>query len=237
MIDSHHTVAQIVLDHSECAEVFQRHRIDYCCHGEVSIEAAAAARKVSADALLAELTAAIEARQGARAAPNALDPRSLSTPRLVAHIIATHHEYLRRTLPTVRQLAAKVRRVHGDKNPKLHELDEAVEALSAALLPHLDQEEDSIFPTLTAKAVDREAAKRELAAMVEDHLAVATLLERVRAASDEFTLPDWACNSYRTLFSELEQIEKDVFTHVHLENHVLCPRFEREAPTGGADAP
>ena len=55
--------------------------------------------------------------------------------------------------------------------------------------------------------------------------AVAQLLERIRAASDDFTLPDWACNSYRTLFSELEQLEGDVFTHVHLENHVLRPRF------------
>jgi len=51
------------------------------------------------------------------------------------------------------------------------------------------------------------------------------LLERVRAAGDDFTLPPWACNSYRALFSELAQLEGDVFTHVHLENHVLRPRF------------
>jgi len=47
----------------------------------------------------------------------------------------------------------------------------------------------------------------------------------IRVASDDFALPDWACNSYRTLFSELQQMESDVFTHVHLENHVLQPRF------------
>ena len=44
-------------------------------------------------------------------------------------------------------------------------------------------------------------------------------------ASDDFTLPEWACNSYRTLFAELKQVESDVFTHVHIENHVLRPRF------------
>jgi regulator of cell morphogenesis and NO signaling len=54
---------------------------------------------------------------------------------------------------------------------------------------------------------------------------VAALLERVRSASDDFALPSWACNSYRTLFSELEQLERDLHTHVHLENHVLKPRF------------
>ena len=31
----------------------------------------------------------------------------------------------------------------------------------------------------------------------------------------------------RTLFAELEQLERDILTHVHLENHVLMPRFAK----------
>ena len=61
--------------------------------------------------------------------------------------------------------------------------------------------------------------------MMEDHLTVAKILQSIRTASDDFTLPEWACNSYRALFSELKQMESDVFTHVHLENHILLPRF------------
>ncbi len=37
--------------------------------------------------------------------------------------------------------------------------------------------------------------------------------------------PEWACNSYRALFSELQALETDVLQHVHLENHALRPRF------------
>lgn len=37
-------------------------------------------------------------------------------------------------------------------------------------------------------------------------------------ATDVFEAPG-------TPASELEQLESDVFTHVHLENHVLQPRF------------
>jgi regulator of cell morphogenesis and NO signaling len=37
--------------------------------------------------------------------------------------------------------------------------------------------------------------------------------------------PEWACTSYRTLLSELAALEGDVLRHVHLENHVLMPRF------------
>ena len=82
-----------------------------------------------------------------------------------------------------------------------------------------------LFPALTAKEPDRAALAKDFGAMQEEHLGVAKLLEQVRAASDDFTLPEWACNSYRTLFAELKQVESDVFTHVHIENHVLRPRF------------
>ena len=115
-------------------------------------------------------------------------------------------------------------RVHGDHNPKLRDLKTAVDELVTELGPHLDEEEKSLFPALIAKQSDPSVAKL-LDSMHEEHLAVAKLLERIRAASDDFALPDWACGSYRTLFSELEQLEGDVFTHVHLENHVLKPRF------------
>lgn len=221
MLDRQQSVATVVLDHSECAEVFQRHRIDFCCRGQLSLEAAAGEKQVAVDALLAELDRAIAARHGDRPC----DPRELSTPELVEHIVAKHHDYLRRSLPFVRVLATKVGRVHGGHNPKLCDLAVVVEELAETLLPHLDVEEQTLFPALTAAAPDRAVLATELGAMVGEHLAVATLLERTRAASDEFTLPEWACNSYRTLFAELEQLERDVFTHVHLENHVLAPRF------------
>lgn len=193
----------------------------FCCQGDQSIEVAAKAQKVDVDALLDELSRAIAERRGERQD----DPRDLTTPRLVAYIITKHHEYLRKTLPFVQTLAAKVSRVHGDHHPKLRHLEAAVEEISAALLPHIDEEEQSLFPALTSKEPDRTAIAGQLQSMQDEHLAVAKLLERIRAASDEFTLPEWACNSYNTLFSELTQLESDVFTHVHLENHVLKPRF------------
>lgn len=221
MLDRQQSVANVVLEHSECAPVFQRHRIDFCCRGELSVESAAGAKGVDVDALMVELASAIAERRGERMG----DPRALSTPRLTAHIVSRHHEYLRKALPFTKALAAKVGRVHGDHNPKLRALDAAVTELDAALIPHLDEEEEALFPLLTAASPDPAALHKHFAAMQEEHLAVARILEQIRAASDDFTLPSWACNSYRTLFAELRQLEGDIFTHVHLENHVLKPRF------------
>lgn len=221
MLDRQQTVANVVLEHSECAPVFQRHRIDFCCRGNLSVESAAREKELDVDEFVAELSRAITDRHGERAD----DPRLLPTPKLVEHIVSRHHDYLRKALPFVRGLSAKVSRVHGDHDPRLRALDAAVSDLVSALLPHLEDEERALFPALLAPHVDRVALAAQFASMQREHLDVATLLERIRAASDGFALPDWACTSYRTLFAELEQLESDVFTHVHLENHALQPRF------------
>lgn len=221
MIDPRHSVASIVLEHSACAPVFQRLRIDFCCKGELSLEAACAERGHDTKAVVGDLERAISARSGEASA----DRRALPTPQLIAHITSTHHAYLREALPFVRTLAAKVGRVHGEHNPRLVDLDAAVGELYEELIPHLDAEERVLFPALSESAPDRASVARELSGMREEHLAVGKLLERIRDATENFALPDWACNSYRALFAELEHLEGDVLAHVHLENHVLAPRF------------
>ena len=55
MLEPQQSVADVVLDHSECAEVFQRHRIDFCCRGHLSLAAAASEKTVAVAALVAEL--------------------------------------------------------------------------------------------------------------------------------------------------------------------------------------
>lgn len=203
--------------------VFQRHRIDFCCRGERTVETAASERGVALDQLMRELRQAVAERHGSEPAM-----RELATAELVDHIVAKHHAYLRKTLPFVVAISEKVARVHGERNPKLWDLCAAVDELAGLLLPHLDEEEATLFPVMRA-TTRTPAESLDLAAMLAtmqaDHHEVAALLERIRAASDEFSIPSWACGSYRMLFKELQAIESDTFAHVHLENHVLAPRF------------
>lgn len=225
LLDRNATVAQIVLEHAVAARVFQKHRIDFCCRGNVSVPEACEARQLDPEAVYAELEAAIPGGEA-----RGEDPRTLSTVALVARIVDRHHAYLRGALPYVGPLAAKVAGVHGEHNPKLAELRDTFDELAEALLPHLEQEERVLFPALMARAPDMTIVRRELAAMHEDHLAVGTLLFRIRELSDGFTTPEWGCNSYRVYMAELAALEEDVLRHVHLENHVLMPRFVAAEP-------
>ncbi len=231
MLDRQRTVASVVLEHSACAEVFQRHRIDFCCRGELSLEVAAQANRVDVDALVGELSSALARRQSAPSDPT--DPGELSTPALVAELVLRHHRALRTALPMVQKLAVKVARVHGHRVPDLVDLEAAVRDLAALVVPRLDAEEQRLFPALLGGATpDRGALKGELDAMVDGHRAVAGVFERLRSTSGGFALPDWACNSYRALFSELRQLERDASAHARLEAEVLGPRFAAAAPGG-----
>lgn len=215
------TIAEIVLEHPECAKVFQDHRVDFCCRGAMSLDEACSTKGLDPAALCAALDRAVEARGRDGAAR---DFRALPLPALVQHIVDKHHGYLRDAMPWVGTMAAKVARVHGEHNPKLVELDAAYRELVAALTPHLDEEERELFPAILSGSPDRALLERELGGMKTEHFAVGALLERIRTAAEDFSVPAWGCGTYRALFAELETMEGDVLRHVHLENHVLAPR-------------
>lgn len=223
MLDSRETLANVVLAHAECATVFSKHKLDYCCRGNVSVDDACAARGLDRNALLDELESAIE--QNARRGRDAVEWRALPTPKLIEHIVSSHHAYLRTTLPYVVRLADKVARVHGARDASLNDLAHAVRSLDAVLLPHLDEEEEVIFPVMLSSHPDRATLACALESMADDHVRVAVILEEIRRVTGDFVPPSWACTSYRALLGELENVEADLHEHVHLENHVLAPRF------------
>jgi regulator of cell morphogenesis and NO signaling len=92
-------------------------------------------------------------------------------------------------------------------------------------VPHLREEEEVLFPALMARVQDQPTMKRGLEQMHEEHLAVGDLLARIRTLTSGFQTPEWGCSTYRVLMSELDALEADILRHVHMENHVLAPRF------------
>lgn len=229
MIHADDTVAQIVLDHSICAPIFQRLRIDFCCRGDVPLRQACAENGVDVTGLLRELCLAI-ADHDER---TSFDPRLLDTRALVEHIVNAHHLYLRDILPFLVTLSKRVARVHGQNHPELFELCHAVEALRDDLIPHIDYEELVVFPALLARAPGDPIIQEALSTMHDEHPGVAMLLNTIRTLTRDYALPSDACTSYAALYRQLEDVEADTLRHVHLENNVLMPRFASLAQASG----
>jgi regulator of cell morphogenesis and NO signaling len=220
MLDPATPVANLVLDHSECAPVFARHRIDYCCKGKKPLADACRDLGLDIGAIVGELETAIAGRH---TVPSPVDPRTLSTREVITTLIAPHHQYLHRSMPYLQILAAKVARVHGEHEPSLLEVALKFDLLVETLRVHLAEEEAVLFPALIEhRDVD---VIEMLLDMRREHEEVGSMLAELRRAARDYVPPDWACNSYRTLMSELAALEADVLEHVHIENHVLLPRF------------
>ena len=219
-VDCSRPLAEIVSRFPAAARVFQTHRIDFCCRGHQTLEEAC--RETGRDpapicAAVHGVVSEVAADVGSKA--------SLSTQALIGWILEKHHAYLRNTLPALEPLAAKVARVHGAHNPNLIEIHRLFRELRDAIEPHLEEEERVLFPAILATRPDPALVRRELEGMFEEHLEVGRALADLRRLSDDFTTPEWGCGSYRWLMGELEALEGDLLAHVHLENHVLMPRF------------
>jgi len=60
--------------------------------------------------------------------------------------------------------------------------------------------------------------------MLGEHDDAGALTSRIRELSGAFQPPEDACPSYRGLYQALDEFERDLHHHIHLENNVLFPR-------------
>jgi regulator of cell morphogenesis and NO signaling len=224
------TVREIALEQPSSVHVFEELGIDYCCGGRKPLAEACAANHL-------EVTAVISALETAAAEPAkpTVDWSSQSLESLCAHIISTHHAFVRRELPRLEVLADKVVTRHGMAEPELARIMGALGRLDEELLQHLAKEERVLFPYIAAL----ERAQRNgnpkpyggfanvgqpIALMTKEHDEAGGLMAEMRRLSHQFTPPVEACPTYQALYFSLREFEQDLHQHIHLENNILFPR-------------
>lgn len=204
--------------------VFQQFGIDFCCGGKKPLAAVCADQKLSYD----DVARAIEA-----ATVTASDDRDWASEPLsvlVDHIISRYHDTLRRELPRLQAMADKVLSVHGAHAPELQKIHAYFRELAADLDAHMNKEEMILFPSIK----DLESAGRSrfplgalrmpMSVMEQEHDRAGELLAALNETSGGYAPPEWACNTFRGLYAGLEELERDLHVHVHLENNILFPR-------------
>ena len=221
MITPETPVGQIVAAQPLLAKIFEKYNIDYCCGGKLALGVFCAKQGLDAQALIAELEAALAASP----APE----RDWTVERLeslVGHIVEAHHGFLRTALPRLAELSEKVARVHGDVHPELHEIAAIYAGFNAELTQHMEKEEQILFPAIIRleQGVERFPVNNPIRVMEAEHDSAGRDLERMNALSQGYTPPEDACNSYRAFFAGLAELELDMFQHIHKENNILFPR-------------
>jgi regulator of cell morphogenesis and NO signaling len=60
--------------------------------------------------------------------------------------------------------------------------------------------------------------------MLMEHDSAGEALSELRSSTSDYRLPEDACNTFKALYFELAELEKDLHQHIHLENNILFPR-------------
>ncbi len=168
-------------------------------------------------------------------APVAAEWREKPLRDLIAHIVQKHHGYVRQETPRIGALLAKVAAKHGPNHPEIAQIDQLFSAIGQDLSTHILKEEQVLFPYIERMEQAAESGdpvppaffgtvKRPIASMVAEHDDAGAVLSQIRKLSSEYTAPPEACPTFVALYRGLEEFERDLHHHVHLENNILFPR-------------
>lgn len=240
LITADTSVRDIVVAEPAAVTVLERFGIDYCCGGQHSLADACAKRHHDLAAVIEELQ-----RQANANGTDAVDWQAAPLKDLIAYIVQKHHGFARQHLSLIRELAAKVQRRHGAAHPEIYKVSEAFAAISAELTHHFSCEENVLFPHIGQLETSGQPTQAVFATlqqpvtrMIADHDQTGDELRVLREVTNNYEPPADACTTFRALYSALEELERDLHQHIHLENNILFPRairLESEVPHGTAN--
>ncbi|MBK1811823.1 iron-sulfur cluster repair di-iron protein [Clostridium sp. YIM B02505] len=224
-IDKKDTLGQIVSNFPLASEIFNKYKIDYCCGGHDNLESALIEKNLNVAGILKELNEAYEVF--VQSNNEYIDWRKESPINIINHIVRTHHAYTKKELPNIDLLMMKILKAHFSHHQelllKLHKL---FGLLKIELEEHLIKEEEVLFPLIEKYSNDKSditlAKVSEFIKETEsEHDAAGDLLKEIRELTNDFSAPKDTCTTFRLVYAQIEALEKDLFTHIHLENSVL----------------
>jgi regulator of cell morphogenesis and NO signaling len=209
-------IGQIAVDLPGSTAIFRRLKLDFCCGGQVPLQQACANKGLPLDAVLAEL--------------GTLDRRATASPPqqpidLINHILTRYHAVHREQLPELVRMARRVEAVHRDNPDVPVGLAAHLETMEIELLKHMEKEEQVLFPMLLSGRSAR--VDGPLGVMRDEHTHHGEQLERLMTLSHDISPPPGACNTWRALYAGIAQLSDDLVSHIHPENNLLFPKFER----------
>lgn len=174
------------------------------------------------------------ARAQAAESPSDIDVSELdgmTLTQVVEHIEATHHAYLRATLPVIGELVGRVVQAHGAHDERLMTLQTLIGKMSEDLENHMLHEEEALFPMVRDMELDGaikptrcgDAVGGPIACMENDHNLAREELGQLRELTDDYAVPKNACMTYRKMLEQLGGFARDMDVHIHKEDKVLFP--------------
>lgn len=224
------TIRDIVRNNHRAAAVFETYSIDFCCGGNRTLGEACIQKGIDPSTIDQELRKLDAAGDTVNFRPGEWDLDTLAD-----FIVNNHHRYVRRTLPAILNHLNTLVPVHGKNHPELLHIAARFESVGDELTGHMQKEESVLFPYIASlaaasrrgNAIPRPmftTVRRPIQMMEAEHRSAGDAFSFIRSATNGYTPPSDACDTYRVTVRELEEFEHDLHRHIHLENNILFPK-------------
>ncbi|MFZ5351658.1 MAG: iron-sulfur cluster repair di-iron protein [Bacillota bacterium] len=228
---SNDRVGDIVTRFPKSSEIFKDYAIDFCCRGNRKLKDVIEQQKLDELNLLDRLNKEYEKYWTDE--KDYKDWNKAAYSELVEHIVKAHHSYLLRELPIIAELTDKIEEVHGRQHEELHRVNSLFRVMKHELEEHMIKEEEIVFPQILEyeRTKSQEALNRALQVVIElenEHEAAGDILKELRRITYQFSPPQGGCTTYCLTYKKLEELETDIFQHIHLENNILHQRLLNE---------
>jgi regulator of cell morphogenesis and NO signaling len=234
-ISKNDQVGALVAQNYKTADVFRKHKIDFCCNGNRTIEEACSIKGIDPVSLIGDLKVSLNEPT------SPTDYNSWPLDLLAEYIIKRHHRYVEEKIPVLIQYLQKLSKVHGDQHPELKRILQLFTETASELTQHMKKEELVLFPFIR-KMAEAERNNTPVATplfgtvtnpiqmMRYEHNAEGERFSEVAILSNNHMPPSDACNTYKVAYALLQEFETDLTIHIHLENNILFPKaIEMEA--------
>ena len=227
------TIGEIVASFPGASNLFKEYGIDFCCGGNRTLSNALRQQQIEEGPFLERLNRMFQ--QVRQKLEEDVDWRKELFSDLIDHIVQNHHAYLLKELPLLSEFVTKILRVHGSAHRELSQLHKLFHQMKMELEQHMISEEEIVFPLIkkaeqTGDQTSLSKAAETIEELEAEHSAVGQLLKEMREITDNYRLPEDACRTYTLTYQKLEEMESDLFQHIHLENNVLFPRVRLRLP-------
>ncbi|MFL8799745.1 MULTISPECIES: iron-sulfur cluster repair di-iron protein [unclassified Clostridioides] len=218
-------IGDIVTQYPESARIFNNLKIDYCCHGDQYLEKVLKEKGINVFEFLENLNN--KYKEFLNSKETYIDWKNENPLKLIDNIIKQHHHFTFKELDEIDQLLLKVFSVHYQhSSAELKSVYKLFCNLKAELEGHLIKEEEELFPMIKEYLEEpsvylRDEIMKMIGVIEYEHTVAGEILQSLYRETNGYNIPDWGCTTYKLVYDKLDNLEKDLFIHIHKENSIL----------------
>lgn len=217
-------IGEIVAKDIKFADVFLKHKIDFCCKGNKSLKEVTTNKNLDIEQIKNEIFAMLDNCKN--------NDENLSMSQIIEVIVKKHHTFVRENSQEINTLLVKLVKVHGDTHPYLRQVKDMFLESTVELEHHMFKEENLLFPyiielenaLLSEKPITPPffgTVLNPIERMREEHSIEGDRFEEISKITNNFTPPSDACNTFKLTYYKLNEFVNDLYHHIHLENNIL----------------